>query len=251
MAHSLWKQLENLIVVAGHAVYVADDFRDAAGDTSWCLQDFQKGEPAAYIEHIQAGINLAAEDHKALLIFSGGQTRFEAGPRSEAQSYWNLADHYAWWNTDVRTRSTTEEFARDSFENLLFAICRFFECTARFPRQLTIVTWAFKQERFQLHRSAIRFPENRFSFFGVNNPTNLDEAIRGEQINGIEPFKSDPYGNAEARGDAEPGRVYLGEKRKARNPFNRQPPYEMSCPPLAELLRYKGAQLYRGEVPWE
>lgn len=100
-----WGNLKNLILVAGHAVYTADNFNNPVNDDNWYLQDFQKWEPPFYIEHIRYGVDLAEQDREALLVFSGGQTRFEAGPRSEAQSYWCIADHFNWWwKTNVRLR---------------------------------------------------------------------------------------------------------------------------------------------------
>jgi hypothetical protein len=83
-----WEDLDKLIVVAGHAVYVGQAQRAAANDNSWVLQDFQNGEPPCYIEHIRFGVELAASQPNSLLVFSGGQTRREAGPKSEAKSYW-------------------------------------------------------------------------------------------------------------------------------------------------------------------
>lgn len=180
MATSYWEQLERLVLVAGHAVYVGQDFLRPEDDRNWFLQPFQRGEPPYYIEHIRAGIDLTARDSLSLLIFSGGQTRLEAGPRSKAQSYWNLADHYRWWSLPgVSKRATTEEFARDSFENLLFGICRFRECTGRYPERVTVVSWTFKEERFSLHREALRFPESRFTFHGANQPADLPAGAEG------------------------------------------------------------------------
>ena len=40
-----WRALDRLILVAGHAVYVADDFTAPKDDRSWFLQSFQRGEP--------------------------------------------------------------------------------------------------------------------------------------------------------------------------------------------------------------
>ncbi len=37
------------------------------------------------MEHIRLGIQAAAEDPEAMLLFSGGQTRLAAGPRSEVR----------------------------------------------------------------------------------------------------------------------------------------------------------------------
>lgn len=57
---------------------------------------------------------------------TGGKTRVLAGPKSEGESYYFVADHYDWWGKpDLRARASTEDFARDSFENILFSICRY------------------------------------------------------------------------------------------------------------------------------
>ncbi len=101
-----WQDLEKLILIAGHAIHIADDFERPESDDSWFLQNFQKGEPPFYIEHIICGVEIATTERTSLLIFSGGQTRFEAGPRSEAQSYWMIANHFAWWQKpSIRLRA--------------------------------------------------------------------------------------------------------------------------------------------------
>ncbi len=68
--------------------------------------------------HIQAGIWHAADDPDSLLIFSGGETRALTGPLTEGSSYFRVADALQLWQSNVRARSVTEEFATDSFENL-------------------------------------------------------------------------------------------------------------------------------------
>lgn len=251
MSDCAWNELETLILVAGHAVYRASDFARPQADESWILDAFQKGEPPLYIEHIRAGISLATDDRASLLVFSGGQTRGEAGARSEAGGYWLIAEHVLHWDSVVRSRSTTEEYARDSFENLLFGICRFFECTARFPRTVRVVSWQFKEARFDLHRTAIRLPRDRYEFVGVNNPDDLAEAERGEQTT-IEQFSDDPYGIRRAPPDSAPRdrRKYLGEKRHARDPFHRRPPYTVTCPILAALLTHDSTASFNGDLPW-
>jgi hypothetical protein len=61
-----------------------------------------------------------------------------------------------------------QEHARDSFENLLFSLCRFHEITGRYPAHITAVSYTLKQKRFeQLHRAAVRFPVSSFSFVGT------------------------------------------------------------------------------------
>jgi hypothetical protein len=215
-----------------------------------------------YIEHILKGVELADQDPESLLVFSGGQTRREAGPRSEAQSYWMVANHFRWWwRTNVSLRATTEEYARDSYENFLFSICRFIECTGNpCPDKVTVVSWTFKKERFDLHRDAIRFPSMsaRYDFKGVNNPVDLNGAIESEIDNARDPFNKDPYGSGDnphtyaVKGNTRT--VNLRVKRQERNPFNRVAPYELSCPALTGLLQYpsqhRGTQVYSGSLPW-
>lgn len=245
MGQDHWSNLRNLVLVAGHAVYIAPTFDHPEADANWALQDFQKGEGRFYIEHIHTGIELANRDNESLLLFSGGQTNELAGPRPEAQSYWLLAEHFNWWNcASVKLRTSTEEFARDSFENLLFGICRFYECTRRYPERVTIVSWAFKKERFDCHRIAIGFPQDRFAFVGANNPVDLDTAMKGER-RALTEFKEDPFG-----GNDSPGR--LGDKRKKRNPFHRQHGYLASCPSeIGALLQFRSDRIaYHGPLPW-
>lgn len=84
------------------------------------------GEAQSFLDHIELGVATAAKDPAALLLFSGGQTRRAAGPRSEGLSYWVVAEAAGWFGkrAEVRNRTFTEEHARDSFENLLFGLCR-------------------------------------------------------------------------------------------------------------------------------
>jgi hypothetical protein len=223
-----WANLENLIVVAGHAIYVAPDFKNVADDKSWVLQEIQQGEPPFYMEHMRRGVELAASDPKALLVFSGGQTRGDVttGPRSEAQSYWILSNHHHWWGEGlVAGRATTEEFARDSFENLLFSILRFHECTGRYPKSITVVSWAFKEERFGLHRDAICWPGEDFAFVGPNNPVDLEGALTGER-QAIAAFAADPLGTGDD----------LVGKRARLNPWRRTTPYRIDGRSTEELL---------------
>lgn len=248
-----WCELTDLILVAGHAVYIAEDFTDPLSDASWYLQDFQKGEPRFYLEHIRKGVELADKCRHSLLVFSGGQTRFEAGPRSEAQSYWLLADHYEWfWRTNVRQRATTEEFARDSFENLLFGICRFHEATGHLPTKVRVVGWAFKETRFGMHREAMGWPEgsDHYQYVGVNDPDDLEGARKGEEM-AIWDFDADPYGIDKRERKMPDGkkRSGLGTKRTERNPSQRRHPYDASYPALKKLLGDMEART--DEIPQE
>ncbi|KAI8875041.1 hypothetical protein K501DRAFT_203429, partial [Backusella circina FSU 941] len=89
------------IVVAGHAIYRGPLIvSELSSDANWVLEPFQKGgQVNTFVQHIQKGIDILKDDPDAVLIFSGGETRPSAGPRSEAVSYWNIAqllikEHY-------------------------------------------------------------------------------------------------------------------------------------------------------------
>jgi hypothetical protein len=136
------KHANHLIVVAGHSVVISGHLSDADRDESdWFLLEYQKGKglPQSIVAHIREGIHQAAKDPRSLLLFSGGETRGQTGPLNEGTSYFHVADAMNLWgeaNTfgtvaagSVRSRSMSEEFATDSFQNLLFSICRFYEIT--------------------------------------------------------------------------------------------------------------------------
>jgi len=228
----------NVIVVAGHAI--CQEVNDLWNEKSWILLPFQSGEVASYVEHIRAGVLAAAADPEALLIFSGGCSRPEAGPWSEAQSYYWIADHLGWFGQpEVRDRAITEEFARDSYENLLYSICRTKEYAGSYPQHITFVSWAFKRERFDLHRQSILWPPSCFTYLGPNNPPGIDQAIEAETRNRAD-YVVDPYSSSPA----------FRAKRESRNPLRRIPGYAQSCPELAQLMAHNGPEWYSGDVPW-
>lgn len=230
--------MKNAIIIAGHAILTR--YENLTSDDSWLLLDFQKGEPKHYIKHTQRGVELAATDPDALLIFAGGQSRLEAGPRSEAHSYYTVANLHDWWGSRaIAQRAITEEFSRDSFENLLFGICRFKEFTGAYPEHVTLISWAFKQDRFHLHRDAIGWPRDRFTYDGPNNPDAVGQAVAAE-ANAIRSYSADPYSAGE----------FYQRKRAERNPFRRQHGYFTSCPELAPLFEHRGPEPYRGPWPW-
>jgi len=222
------KDADHLVVVAGHAVTMAESLDGVdALDSSWYLLDYQRRAdvPSALVKHIEEGVRITARDPKSVLVFSGGQTRRDAGPRSEGQSYWHVAEHFDWWGTGAGARATTEEYARDSLENVLFAACRFQEVVGRYPKRVTVVSYDFKRRRFvELLGPAIHLP---LEFVGVAPGGRFDasSAARGEAT-AAEAFERDPYG---CEGE-------LASKRTARNPFRRREGYGASCPALRPLL---------------
>lgn len=246
----------NLIVVACHAPFketIETVPEHPEHDDAWVLQPFQRGEPPLYIEHIRRGIALLRNDPAALLIFSGGFTRQEAGLRwSEAATYAAIARHFDWWTADaderreanLESRIATEDFSRDSFENLLFSFCRFEQILGRYPQTVTIVSWAFKEARFDWHRAALRFPSGRFHFAGCGQPLILETALAGEAITFAE-FTGNKYGS----------RGTLIQKRVNRNPFNRQHAFG-SCSGMEKFFEFiiqpeNGQKDFTERLPWE
>ncbi len=228
----------NAVVVAGHAIW--KEPRDPRRNESWILLPFQRDEVLCYIGHIEAGVRAAAADPLALLVFSGGYSREDAGPRSEGQSYFWVAEHLDWFgHPEVRGRALTEEFARDSYENLLYSICRVREYSGEYPGHITFVSWRFKEERFDLHRRSILWPEERFTYIGANDPPELLQAVEAEGRNRAA-YVDDPYSSS----------AVFRAKREARNPFRRTPGYLLQCPELADLMGHEGPELFAGRLPW-
>ena len=240
-----WESADHLVMVAGHAVYTAESRSAEAvqNEASWFLEPFQKGQLQTMLSHIRRGVEVTAGDNATLLVFSGGETRVAAGPRSEAASYWEAAEAMGWFGfPSVRARSALEAQARDSFENLLFALCRFREATGQYPRRVTVVSFGFKRRRFvELHRAALRFPRSRFTYLGIDPPGLGLDVLRGELAHSAKPFERDPYGCAEAE---------LQRKRAGRNPFRRHIAYEEGCPELTSLLEHCGPGRFAGPLPW-
>ncbi|CAM8880551.1 unnamed protein product [Rhodiola kirilowii] len=238
-------KLKNLVMVAGHSVYTSNGCGKADEEGSWFLESYQKhpGQAATFLAHIRKVVEVTARDDDALLLFCGGETRKDAGPRSEAQSYWMVAESKSWFGNQesVRWRALTEEHARDSFENLLFSVCRFRELTGSYPHNITVVSYDFKEDRFvHLHRSAIRFPEERFFYTGTPaSSTSKTAAIKGEALVKAQ-FEQDPYGCLGS----------LRRKKIGRDPFHRSIPYPQGCPEMKGLFRYCGVKLYPGRLPW-
>jgi len=231
--------MTTLVLVAGHAVPYRFDRLER--DEGWYLKSFQIDEGGLYLDHVRRGVEIAAQTPSSLLIFAGGQSDAAAGPRSEGQGYWLAADHHGWFGKpEVRSCATTEEFSLDSFQNLLFGICRFREYTGAYPEKIVAVGWKFKGPRFDIHRSALRFPAVHYRYEGVNDPPSLEQNLPFEHAR-VRLFEQDPYGvTPDAAG-----------KRDARNVFRRCHGYSTSCAEIASLLAYPGPEIFEGALPWD
>lgn len=246
------KTLSHLIIVPGHAIWLGTDPNQRLSEDQWLLEPYQKGKGrlAAFFAHISRGAELAVRDEDALLVFSGGQTK-KASTTTEAESYLRLALSSNMFGaseapqTDY-TRVTTENYALDSFQNLLFSIARFHEFTGHFPKNITVIGYEFKRKRYvDLHRAAIRWPRDRFEYIGIDaeDEENIG-AHQGELENGYNPYSKDLYGC----------HSFLTSKRRQRNPHFRFHPYHSSNPRLSTLFNWcpdGSLAIFSGGLPWD
>ncbi|PVU97841.1 hypothetical protein BB561_000280 [Smittium simulii] len=238
-----YSELTDLIIVPGHGVYQNE--LSPTNETSWDITFKKKDQHKIFLRHIAGGIDALKQHERALLLFSGTATRPLPTFMTEALGYWLAAKKLNWLTPEIFSRVMTEEFARDSYENLLFSICRFYEITGNYPDRITVVGFGFKKNRFiNLHLKAIRYPKIRFTYIGIDSDVSPLEDKNGELKNGYGPFKKDPYGCSE----------FLSSKKKSRNPQNKIHGYNLSSPQLSELINYcsKGHNdLFSGKLPWD
>ncbi|TKA52109.1 hypothetical protein B0A53_04769 [Rhodotorula sp. CCFEE 5036] len=251
--------LRHLVIVPGHAVWSGSDASLASRDRDWILEPMQKGGSVrTYLKHIVKGVEIAVRDPHALLIFSGGQTRTHADA-TEGMSYARLAklgNLYTQFMSDEERRRraknpddefervTTEDFALDSMENVLFSIARFKEFTGHYPDRITVVGYGMKRARYEdVHRAAIRWPMDKFEYIGIDNEGDTTADYEGERKYGLEPYRLDRYGCH--------GRLLA--KRRKRNPFRRFHGYHSSAPELKDLFEYcpLDNKLFAGPLPWD
>ncbi|GAA6049275.1 hypothetical protein JCM3770_005917 [Rhodotorula araucariae] len=257
--HSPHANLKHLVMVAGHAIWQGCDASDATKDDDWILEGMQKGGAVkTYLKHIVKGAEIAVRDPEALLIFSGGQTR-ATSDLTEGQSYARLAklgNLYQQFMSDEQRRKavaaggefdrvTTENFAMDSMQNVLFSIARFKEFTGHYPTFITVVGYNMKRRRFtDVHRAALRWPASAWRYVGIDNEGDTARDYDGERKYGLEPFLRDTYGCHGA----------LLTKRRGRNPYRRVHGYHTSAPELSRLMEYcpdKMTRLFPGPLPWD
>lgn len=257
----------------------------------WYLAPFQyEGrDHLAFIKHAVVGVETLLNDlDHSILLFSGSQTKRSAGNVSESQSYYFLIWKLLQWIRDGKAAPeafqqektilhvcdrilgkliqlnitleelftehiSTEEFALDSFENLLFSICRFYELAQQYPSQVIIVGFGFKKERFvKYHAESIDYPVEQVEYISIEpKPQYADQnKIRlyfedlklQEKKNALELFKSDWYGTKHP----------LHTKKSSRNPFNRVHGYILPLDlnqPVENDKEYFLENI-KGKMPW-
>lgn len=146
------------ICLAGHAIYNRQLGRWVGG---------KPGEEQIYRRHVELAGELLADSADAVLIPSGGHTRPACSEAScsEAEGLADFAQATGLW-PDINRRVRLETMARDSMENAFFTMLRFYQSEHSWPERLTVVSWAWKAERFALFALGLGIPE-RLDFHGA------------------------------------------------------------------------------------
>lgn len=230
--------IDTLIILPCHSIW-KDGPSLGENRAEWHLASFQlEGyDHLCFKEHITKSVELLEHDTSSLLVISGGQTKVECPNISESLSYFNLLLKLN-RNCELIDRITTEEFARDSLENVIFLICRYYEMLNRYPKKIKIVGFKFKRERFLKHHliEALKISSSDIEYIGNSpNPKDLDQEGRELYFKSLEEseyefavkhFRSDYYGLDS----------FLAKKKLLRNPFNRSHGYIQSNPKLSGFL---------------
>jgi hypothetical protein len=232
----LKEKCQKLIVVPGHGLYRTGT---PVEEENWFLLSFQKGNGdfRRYLEHIETGGELAKADPQSLLVFSGGYSR-EGFHGSEGLGYLRAATALNILDDNLVQRVFAEEYARDSYENVLYATALFYQRTGRLPRCVTVVGFGFKAERFHLHIDALGLPGVEFQYVSVNDPGDLEAAREGESKT-LASFRADPHGISSS----------LAAKRRERNPNGYHHSYDRYCSTSPHLARLLAVNVLTDQAP--
>lgn len=236
--------VNHLVILPCHSIW-APLSKESVGleREEWQLVNFQiEGyDHLCFKEHIEKSIELIKEDEEAQLIISGGQTKKQSGPISESQSYYQLAHRLYHQSIDEKIweRISTEEFARDSFENVIYSLCRFYELYGKYPAKISIVGFAFKKNRFIKHHlgQALRWQniEQTVKYVG-NAPDPRDTTDKTGYFRDLDESE-DKFAVKLFENDWYCCRSKLLDKKMQRNPFKRYHGYGNSNLPLEKFLK--------------
>eukprot|EP01066_Platyproteum_vivax_P012256 Platyproteum_vivax@DN5573_c0_g1_i2.p1 len=253
-------EADNLILVAGHSTLLINNLInstkvDITDANNWYFLSWQKRNELEYwLNHIETALKMAAEDDRSIVIFSGGKSRtseaMKALPVSEGQAYrfassMLIKDKLSTdpisaqldWN-HVEDRLFTEDFARDTFENLLFSLCRFRQLTGHYPKRLSVVTYFHKCGRVARYLALLRYPTPIKCLGAGLIPSDKEMDI---EVGLMAAKLKDLMG---CNGDL--------AKKHSRNPHFQVPPYPNLCPELSPIFNYCNQHHFRTiQFPWE
>lgn len=157
--------IQNLIILPCHSIFAPelntkitnhndeDTFAIGKDADNWLMESFQleSDDHLSFFKHLELSlVELHENIANSALVISGGYTKSSI-EKSESSSYLELAEAVGLLKNPyfkVGTNILLEEYARDSYENVLYGICTFYKKFRRFPAKITIVGFGFKRERF-------------------------------------------------------------------------------------------------------
>lgn len=177
-----------------------------------------------------------------VLIISGGYTKPEI-EKSEARGMLDWAGDLGLWPAE-KGLILLEEYAIDSFENILFSLGRFYQFFGEFPASVASCTWKFNIERFEI--LARKLGLSHYQVLPVGR--RVGEEIIAQKW--AELAKKDPLYCRQA--DSK-------EKYLRRNPWKRNHPYYQISPAfrllfaaLSEIKTKRGSlKEIKNILPWK
>ena len=159
-----------------------------------------------YEQQLRESFRLLDEGCYDVLVISGGYTKPEA-EKSEARGMLDWADELEL--PRKKGIALLEEYAKDSFENLLFSTCRFFQFFGEFPGTVHSCTWKLNTERFGILARQISLP--RFQVIPVGRRVGEEEIAH----KWAELAEEDPF--------------YL-KQSDSKEKYQKRDPWRKSCP---------------------
>lgn len=260
-----FENIENLIILPCHSIFAPElnkNFKDdetvdpqiiGQDPENWLLESFQteSNDQISFLKHIELSLNeLNSNLEDSVLVISGGFTKSKI-EKSESSSYYELAQKSnllkKFPNLIKGENILLEEYARDSYENILYSLVTFYQKFGKFPKKVSVVGFGFKRERFLLsHLTTFGYynspmlgnselnlnklpntkhakyigagpfltkpdymNENQFSNYETDFRNSLRES---ETKNALDLFKMNPFGSIDSK---------LNEKKIKRDPWNK------------------------------
>ncbi|GMM58634.1 hypothetical protein DAKH74_052510 [Maudiozyma humilis] len=286
--HSVWKANESENALS------KCNLGETTDQWSLAPFQFEGNDHLYFIRHaIGAIAELIHDVDNSVVMFSGSQTKPDRGPMSEAQSYYFLSQkiiqHYIknhetgdclpdnfdsqlradvkeicqylnYQEDNIKTlfspqNISTEEFALDSFDNLVYSIGRFYEICDSYPQSISIMGFGFKEVRFlDYHAKAIDFPKSKitcissgplpYNYSKEQLETYFSNIDKAENKNALSLFEKDWYGTLSP----------LTKKKASRNPYNRKANYKIMdilgmTEPITNPEQHYISNI-KGKMPW-
>lgn len=182
----------NLIILPCHSVYKDEllpegkiDPKAGIDSKSWILAPFQveADNHLSFIDQVERCKTLIDKrSEHAILMLSGGYAKHQL-ELSEARSYLNLGLQRGWFSESMINKSVyLEEFSRDSYENVLFSLAKFYKLFKKYPEVITIVGFEYEEPRFvDLHLKTLGYTGENAEYIGIG--PDFPERSQYESVN--------------------------------------------------------------------